>query len=311
MLAKAEPGYTPANIHASPAKSQRDPNPPAHHPPGPADIYDFDKKPAYSALSYAWGDAQQKTRIFINGSPIEVNKSLAAAPHRIRDPGDVVRVWADAVCINQQDTEEKTHQIGLMQDIYRECERCLVWMGDVSIDGQTGAAAVEAAQAALDALSLIGGERMCRGETLRWPGSDPIAYSPSGQGLTAGAALKSFMRCAWWQRIWTVQEVCLPATSTLLWGPLEMEFNAIIKAARSMVELIKIIRAARTMVEPEENSQANKILDLFSDGDIGPFTVTVFSIDQARSWTENRTDALDRLWRFQPRHASSPNDKKT
>jgi Heterokaryon incompatibility protein (HET) len=38
-------------------------------------------------------------------------------------------IWADAICINQIDTSEKTEQVPLMADIYERAELVLVWLG--------------------------------------------------------------------------------------------------------------------------------------------------------------------------------------
>lgn len=38
-------------------------------------------------------------------------------------------LWVDALCINQQDPQEKTHQVQLMGKIYSLAESVLVWLG--------------------------------------------------------------------------------------------------------------------------------------------------------------------------------------
>ena len=35
----------------------------------------------------------------------------------------------DALCINQADVEERNHQVGLMEFVYRRAARVLVWLG--------------------------------------------------------------------------------------------------------------------------------------------------------------------------------------
>ena len=40
-----------------------------------------------------------------------------------------IRLWVDAICINQADNEEKAHQIPLMEQIYGNASRVLIWLG--------------------------------------------------------------------------------------------------------------------------------------------------------------------------------------
>jgi hypothetical protein len=38
-------------------------------------------------------------------------------------------IWADAVCINQTDDEEKSWQVRIMGDVYRDADPVLIWLG--------------------------------------------------------------------------------------------------------------------------------------------------------------------------------------
>ncbi|TKW51066.1 hypothetical protein CTA1_9465 [Colletotrichum tanaceti] len=61
-----------------------------------------DEAVQYDALSYRWGDA-----------------------------GDLERViWADSICINQKDTEERVAQVMDMGTIYREAACVRIWLGE-------------------------------------------------------------------------------------------------------------------------------------------------------------------------------------
>jgi len=43
--------------------------------------------------------------------------------------GRKVYLWVDAVCINQSDLEERSHQVALMAEIYTRAQSVLVWLG--------------------------------------------------------------------------------------------------------------------------------------------------------------------------------------
>ena len=69
----------------------------------------------YEALSYEWG-AQTETpcSIILNDIHLPVREKLFSALWYLRDQGDIssVRIlWIDALCINQSDDIEKSHQV--------------------------------------------------------------------------------------------------------------------------------------------------------------------------------------------------------
>lgn len=96
--------------------------------------------PRYIALSYTWGDpfpppephdttvlpqsAKSPDRpwpIQVNGRAFKITKNLGeflrhAGSNTYSNHGQWY--WVDALCINQDDSEERTHQVGMMGDIY-------------------------------------------------------------------------------------------------------------------------------------------------------------------------------------------------
>jgi phage FluMu protein Com len=72
----------------------------------------------YSALSYCWGDGNDRRDIAVNGRIISVTKNLENALRHLKNRAQDVAIWADAICINQQDLAEKSIQVGMMGNIY-------------------------------------------------------------------------------------------------------------------------------------------------------------------------------------------------
>jgi hypothetical protein len=68
---------------------------------------------SYTALSYYWGDAEPKKKISLNGYKQEVTINLYHALQELRrfhvamSPQQPLRVWVDALCINQGDDRER------------------------------------------------------------------------------------------------------------------------------------------------------------------------------------------------------------
>uniref|UniRef100_A0A4E9DDL1 Heterokaryon incompatibility domain-containing protein n=1 Tax=Gibberella zeae TaxID=5518 RepID=A0A4E9DDL1_GIBZA len=84
--------------------------------------------PPYEALSYTWGDEPASVRILLNGKELLVRPNLAYALAALRTSEPRV-LWVDALCINQKDTMERNHQVGMMGGIFRRADRVLVWLG--------------------------------------------------------------------------------------------------------------------------------------------------------------------------------------
>jgi hypothetical protein len=83
----------------------------------------------YTALSYVWGDASMRKTVFIKDIPVQVTSNLYDALRDIRDERRVLRLWADALCINQSDNDEKGLQIGLMGRIYSLAGSTVIYLG--------------------------------------------------------------------------------------------------------------------------------------------------------------------------------------
>jgi hypothetical protein len=98
----------------------------------------------FFALSYVWGDQKANRQSLaieyeIKSPSIEqtqyhhvkttVGENLGAALARLRLPDDSVTIWADAVCINQSDNDEKSWQVQLMGEIYKTASKTFVWLG--------------------------------------------------------------------------------------------------------------------------------------------------------------------------------------
>jgi hypothetical protein len=93
----------------------------------------------------------------------------------------------DAICINQEDNEEKSYQVESMYHIYAGSHNYLIYLGDYLDVGFTE---VEAE----DTLSVI---RMLLDGQKR-------EFSVSTKRIAEG--IHAFMNSEWWQRFWTIQD---------------------------------------------------------------------------------------------------------
>lgn len=89
----------------------------------------FSDRPKYRALSYMWGDESRRTPILLNGKPFTVAENLFRALGFLRLEKFEGPFWIDAICINQDDIQEKNRQIRIMPHIYFRASAVLVWLG--------------------------------------------------------------------------------------------------------------------------------------------------------------------------------------
>ena len=95
--------------------------------------------PAFIALSYTWGDAQDTLPILISGKRKLVTRNLADFLHHVaasmvRDDVASCVLWIDAISINQADDAEKSKQVQIMGDVYSKAASVMIWLGSATGD---------------------------------------------------------------------------------------------------------------------------------------------------------------------------------
>jgi hypothetical protein len=93
---------------------------------------DSEDLPPYTALSYVWGArGPNKYKISIHGSILEITPNLHGALRTIEKLEDISSqwLWIDAICIDQNDLEERAAQVKLMRDLYSRARRTIAYLG--------------------------------------------------------------------------------------------------------------------------------------------------------------------------------------
>ncbi|CAH0020734.1 unnamed protein product [Clonostachys rhizophaga] len=118
------------------------------------DLYEanLDHEPSYTALSYEWKAKTGTIPVLCCGRSLLITPNLKAALRKIRSQQKVRTLWVDAVCINQEDVEERTSQVRLMTKIYKEAQEMLMWLGE---DSPEVAAAFASIPRVLDAWNQL------------------------------------------------------------------------------------------------------------------------------------------------------------
>jgi hypothetical protein len=93
----------------------------------------LDEAPEYTALSYAWGSSELAFKINCNGGTIAITTSLNNALGRVFTWNQRLYIWADGICINQQDIAERSAQVKLMGEIYSRAARTAAYLGESQV----------------------------------------------------------------------------------------------------------------------------------------------------------------------------------
>ena len=87
----------------------------------------------YTALSYVWGNPEKNRKLFVDGKCLGITTNLCSALLDLRDEQRSLLLWADGICINQEDDSEKAAQVGLMGRIYAGALHTVIYLGPAAI----------------------------------------------------------------------------------------------------------------------------------------------------------------------------------
>ena len=196
----------------------------------------------YEALSYTWGTSSNRKTIHLDGKRFKVTPNLYDALRYLRHPTQTRCLWVDAICIDQSNTQERTHQVRRMRDIYAGASRVLVWLGAPNEDINK---ALEFCQ---------------KGERTGQYGLDDVFESDKDECASILRGLEQLSVSPWWSRVWVVQEVMVPGAEPLLGsGHKWIEW-----------ETFRLVRIALSTYSPlrdplmRKNAPALAKLDIFS-----------------------------------------------
>jgi hypothetical protein len=93
-------------------------------------------KTPYTAISYTWGNEEATEVIYLDNRPFHVRPNLWSClyymAHAVKNAAwDYV--WADAICINQSNDTERSSQVRLMDQTYRDAVCVSVWLGLITL----------------------------------------------------------------------------------------------------------------------------------------------------------------------------------
>jgi hypothetical protein len=164
----------------------------------------------YHALSYTWGSPfsrQEEDRlgysgiyeaehvIICNGMPMKIRRNLLDVLKELRRRL-ILSLWIDAICIDQNDPEEKLVQIQLMGNVYLDAATVIVWLGPA------GPGSKETIELVNDLTDFDDTESL---------DSNRVREAVEGVIDNHGEhSPLSLFRRTWFHRVWTFQEMAIP-----------------------------------------------------------------------------------------------------
>lgn len=198
-------------------------------------LKDASTKFRFVVLSYRWGAAHASHEIILNGHSFYVRPNLWSFLNVIREQPEMI-LWIDALCINQNDIEERNQQVRFMGDIFRSARMVLSWLGagnagepnanmrslEISKLDETPSASIGIA---FELMSQVwsstshAAEDFDNDQTMAETDNErlPILHT----GLTEDDLWQSVVTLCqhpYWERAWVVQEILLSSTNYLLYG---------------------------------------------------------------------------------------------
>jgi hypothetical protein len=100
----------------------------------------------YDALSYMWGDSTPVNTVTVSRQFISIAANLATALRYLRvckttksyraridrklKKAWPLRIWVDAICINQDDIHEREQQVAMMRMVYSKAQHVRIWINE-------------------------------------------------------------------------------------------------------------------------------------------------------------------------------------
>lgn len=138
-------------------------------------------------------------------------------------------LWIDAICINQSNPEERSHQVRLIDRIYHEAQCVSIWLGKA--DPLT--------EHALSAVTQLAEcpEKFALSKIVPCSKNDAQVFEAAGIKVISHLqwnALASLYLQKWFSRAWVIQETVL-ARQILVWcGPYEFLFVGLCNVTKAI-----------------------------------------------------------------------------
>jgi hypothetical protein len=207
---------------------------------------------SYESVSYSWGDVLHKKSIQLNSRSFPVTSNLESALRHLRheEPGPLRRLWVDAICINQGDTQERSQQVRQMFHIYNRAKQVIVWLGDANADNYKALTFVnESLGPCFESVGFSCTDEQANVMSRFWEewdeGKDAecwgaIDHLISPRHAKNWSSVAQLLCRPWWSRAWTVQELISARKATVFCGEQSLPWPLFDMTVQMMLRNTKI-----------------------------------------------------------------------
>lgn len=197
-------------------------------------------EPNYDALSYSWGEQENRVRCCISDLiynsktfHLEIGQNLASALTNMRYRKKERTMWIDAICINQENVDERNIQVKRMGMIYSLSHITILWVGEATEDSDQALSTVQYFGDQVEvALNGIFGDSPDAAQPDWWMPRKKLPYNER-----TWQSLRTFFERSWFRRVWCLQEMQLTRQQAILQcGQTTVPWHLIFKAIAVLSE---------------------------------------------------------------------------
>jgi hypothetical protein len=203
--------------------------------------FNLSSLPRYEALSYTWDRQKLSRNIKCNGSKLHVTPNVEAALKQLRRSFFRRKLWIDAICIDQNNLDERSSQVRLMDQIFHGASQVIVWLGE---GDKSTTRAIRALKwwFPLWKLSLVMFPfrymKIRAFEKAKADFQSVLLSSPHESRVSVAKTsleekdhklygLRQIVHHNWFRRIWTIQEIALAKKVVLRCGSSKLRWSAL------------------------------------------------------------------------------------
>lgn len=159
---------------------------------------------------------QSRCKIMCDGQAVYVGASLYDALRVLTQKNTSAEYWIDAICINQQDIAERNAQVQLMDRIYQQASKVIVWLGTCSLLMDDD----------IRVLAKLHPGTPRQGRRVK-----------ANRSENNIVALIYMFSLRWFGRLWVIQEFCFVKKAIFMIGPHEVSATTIFADLEKYVEI--------------------------------------------------------------------------
>lgn len=221
--------------------------------PWSLNAYDLGSCPSYVCLSYTWGpplnteeckaeyDGAKRSLFVKSGNhtgQMEVGLNLREGLEQLIAAGYTGHLWVDAICINQDDPQERSSQVAIMGQIFAGCKQTTVWLGKDQCNLEDFAWFHETLLPAVEKHFDEGGRISELMQTVK---TANLGIEPSARWR---GYILFYEQHRWFHRCWIVQEIACAPHIAIFCGTASLNFEDFCDMASFLNDLAPAILPA-------------------------------------------------------------------